>query len=149
MLSHVLPFWNPMNRPGSSVHGILLARILEWVAISSSRGSSWPGICIIKSLHISEDIFITIKEWLNRVEVHFPIKIQAHILVDCDYMHSKNIHSQLNIIWLVLTGRLQFIIGTVFKSSDQISAHVSLKLYLLLYFCFLCFMYKEKTLTNT
>ena len=28
--------------PGSSVHGILLARILERVAMSSSRGSSWP-----------------------------------------------------------------------------------------------------------
>ena len=27
---------------GSSVHGILQVRILEWVAISSSRGSSWP-----------------------------------------------------------------------------------------------------------
>ena len=31
--------WGP---PGSSVHGILLARILEWVAISFSRGSSRP-----------------------------------------------------------------------------------------------------------
>ena len=28
--------------PGFSVDGILQARILEWVAISSSRGSSWP-----------------------------------------------------------------------------------------------------------
>ena len=28
--------------PSSSVHGILQARILEWVAISFSRGSSWP-----------------------------------------------------------------------------------------------------------
>ena len=28
--------------PGSSVHGILQARILEWVAISFSMGSSWP-----------------------------------------------------------------------------------------------------------
>ena len=28
--------------PGSSVHGILQARILELVAISDSRGSSWP-----------------------------------------------------------------------------------------------------------
>ena len=27
---------------GSSAHGILLARILEWVAMPSSRGSSWP-----------------------------------------------------------------------------------------------------------
>ena len=29
--------------PGSSVHGILQASILEWVAISFSRGSSPPG----------------------------------------------------------------------------------------------------------
>ena len=28
--------------PGSSVRGILQARILEWGAISFSRGSSWP-----------------------------------------------------------------------------------------------------------
>ena len=36
--------YNPMDcsLPGSSVHGILQARILEWVAISSSRGSSQP-----------------------------------------------------------------------------------------------------------
>ena len=30
------------SRPGSSVHGISQARILEWVAICFSRGSSWP-----------------------------------------------------------------------------------------------------------
>ena len=28
--------------PGSAVHGISQARLLEWAAISSSRGSSWP-----------------------------------------------------------------------------------------------------------
>ena len=28
--------------PGSSIHGIPQARILEWVAISFSRGSSQP-----------------------------------------------------------------------------------------------------------
>ena len=28
--------------PGSSVHGIFRARILEWVAIAFSRGSFWP-----------------------------------------------------------------------------------------------------------
>ena len=28
--------------PGASVHGIFQARILAWVAIPSSRGSSWP-----------------------------------------------------------------------------------------------------------
>ena len=30
--------------PGSSVHGILQARILEWVVVPFSRGSSNPGI---------------------------------------------------------------------------------------------------------
>jgi len=30
------------SSPGSSVHGISQARILEWVAISFSRGSSQP-----------------------------------------------------------------------------------------------------------
>ena len=35
---------NPMDcsPPGSSIHGILQARILEWVAIPFSRGSSQP-----------------------------------------------------------------------------------------------------------
>ena len=31
-----------LSPPGSSVHGILQARILEWVAMPSSRGSSQP-----------------------------------------------------------------------------------------------------------
>ena len=31
------------NLPGSSVHGIFQARVLEWVAISFSGGSSQPG----------------------------------------------------------------------------------------------------------
>ena len=36
---------NPMDYSlsGFSVHGIFQARILEWVAISSSRGSSEPS----------------------------------------------------------------------------------------------------------
>ena len=36
--------WNPMDcsLPGSSVHGIFQAIVLEWIAISFSRGSSQP-----------------------------------------------------------------------------------------------------------
>ena len=37
-----LTLCNPMDPPGSSVHGILQTRILEWVAFLFSRGSSWP-----------------------------------------------------------------------------------------------------------
>ena len=43
-LQSCLILCDPMDcsPPGSSVHGILLARILEWVAIPSSRASSRP-----------------------------------------------------------------------------------------------------------
>ena len=40
LLSHICLFGTP--RAVASVHGILQARILEWVAISFSRGSSQP-----------------------------------------------------------------------------------------------------------
>ena len=47
---------NPMDSspPGSSVHGILQARILEWVAMPCSRGSSGPrdlNLCFHQLLH--------------------------------------------------------------------------------------------------
>ena len=44
MLNHVQLFCNSMDcsPPGSSVHEVSQARILEWVAVSISRGSSWP-----------------------------------------------------------------------------------------------------------
>ena len=43
-LRSCLTLYNSMDcsPPGSSVRGILQARILEWVAISFSRGSSRP-----------------------------------------------------------------------------------------------------------
>ena len=39
-----LTLYNPINcsLPGSSVHGILQARLLEWVAFPFSMGSSQP-----------------------------------------------------------------------------------------------------------
>ena len=44
-VSHLCPILcDPVDYspPGSSVHGIPHARILEWVAIPFSRGSAWP-----------------------------------------------------------------------------------------------------------
>ena len=42
--SVVCDFFDPMDcsLPGSSIHGIPQARVLEWVAILSFKGSSWP-----------------------------------------------------------------------------------------------------------
>ena len=44
LIQSCLTLCNPMDcsPPGSSVHGISQARILEWVAISFSRWSSQP-----------------------------------------------------------------------------------------------------------
>ena len=44
VIQSCLTLCNPMDcsPPGSSVHGISQARILEQVAVSSSRGSFWP-----------------------------------------------------------------------------------------------------------
>ena len=50
-LSHVQLLYDSMDcrLPGSSVHEISQARILEWVAISFSRGFSWPR----NQIHVS------------------------------------------------------------------------------------------------
>ena len=44
LVSQSCPILCPVDcsLPGSSIHGIFQARILKWVAISFSRGSSWP-----------------------------------------------------------------------------------------------------------
>ena len=58
LLSRV-SLWNSMDcsLPGSSVHLILQARTLEWVAISFSRGSSgprdWTGVSHIACRHFT------------------------------------------------------------------------------------------------
>ena len=54
LLQSCLTLCNPMDcsLPGSSVHGILQARILEWVAMASSRGSSQPSnLFLLDLLH--------------------------------------------------------------------------------------------------
>ena len=57
---------DPMNciPPGSSVYGIFQARILKWVAISSSRESSWPSdqICIFQSPALQVDS-LPLRHW--------------------------------------------------------------------------------------
>ena len=62
MLNHVHPM--DCSLPGSSVHGVLQVRILEWVAMPSSRRSSWPrnwihvscGSCITRGFFTAEPL---------------------------------------------------------------------------------------------
>ena len=66
---------DPMNcsLPGSSVHGILQARILEWVAMPFFRGSSHP-----RSPTLQVDFFFSLSKP--------PGKPQTMILVVCLFL---------------------------------------------------------------
>ena len=57
MLSHVQLFMTPMecSPPGSSVHGILQVRILQWAAIPFSRGIFPTQGSNLGLLHWQED----------------------------------------------------------------------------------------------
>ena len=59
--------------PSSSVHGIFQARILEWVAISFSRGSSWPRDRTCVSF-ISSRLFT---DWATRGKPHNIVLVSA------------------------------------------------------------------------
>ena len=66
--SCVLTLCNPMDcsPPGSSVHSILQARILEWVAMPSSRGPSRPPRMnppLLSLLHLVGRIFSNSATW--------------------------------------------------------------------------------------
>ena len=75
----VLSLCNPMDHrlPGSSVHGILQARLLEWITIPFSRVPSWPRdwtcVSCIKGRFFSF--------WPT--QIYSWIKISAMLFVDC------------------------------------------------------------------
>ena len=58
--------WTVCSPPGSSVHGILQARILEWVAIHVSRVFSNPGIKP-RSLTLQADSLPSLPFWATRL----------------------------------------------------------------------------------
>ena len=76
LLNHVWLFVTPRtvcSLPGSSIHEILQARILEWVAISFYMGSSDPGI---KTRSPTAGRFFTI--WATRgsyIDIKYHLKI--------------------------------------------------------------------------
>ena len=75
-----LPLGDPMDCSplGSSVHGISQARILEWVAISFSRGSSQQGLNphLLRLLHCRQ-ILLPLSPWGSPIppftSVHSPL----------------------------------------------------------------------------
>ena len=66
--------------PGSSVHGILQARILEWVAIPSSRGSFPPR----DRTHISCD-FCSAGRFFNHQATGSPLLMHTQLLFSISF----------------------------------------------------------------
>ena len=85
--SHVPLFCNPMYYcpPGSSVHGISQARILERVAISSSRGSSqlrdWTHVFCVSCISMQ-----ILYHWATREDVEF---LSEYLLSTVCYMYNE------------------------------------------------------------
>ena len=78
-----LTLWDPMDcsLPGSYVHGIFQAIVLEWIAISFSRGSSWPKdrtqvSCIVDrrlTVWATREEFLTVKVMEKSKHLYHPI----------------------------------------------------------------------------
>ena len=90
-LSHVQLFLTYCSPPGSSVHGILQAGILEWVAISSSRGPSrpqvlnphllclllWPVDSLLLNHLGSPKFMVVMKTFMFNTGKHVCVQVQA------------------------------------------------------------------------
>jgi len=86
--------------PGFSVYGIFQARALEWIAISYSRGSSWPrywthfscGSCIVRQIlyHLSPRICNI--HW-QLIQVYF--QVTPYLFVGSTNTYSNTIFSIL------------------------------------------------------
>ena len=76
---------------GSSVHGISVAGILEWIAISSSRGSSQSGIKPTSPALTSGLLFPTRVTW------------EAHMCI-CKFLPRDNLNSSIQKLNLIKAG---------------------------------------------
>ena len=91
VLSHV---WL-CDSSGSSVHGIFQSRILEWVAISYSRGSSWPrgwtcvscvsctGRWILYWLSHQGNLYIAVYQFIYFIYKNPPCSIYSSFRLHC------------------------------------------------------------------
>ena len=82
ILSHFIHVWLcdsvDHSPPGSSVNGILQARLLEWVVIPPSRRSSWPR---------------------NQIPITSISCIGKQVLYHCCHLGSQIVNTSYDIVW--------------------------------------------------
>ena len=116
-LSHVtLSLCDPLDcsPPGSSVHEILQARILKWVAMPLSKGSSWPRdwtyiSCVSSTAggFITTELSLLIGTQEEKLNDVTPIVINQKaytVLVykrQCTKMEKSGLRTNLNNLWWV------------------------------------------------
>ena len=92
-----LTLCDPMDcrLPGYSVHGILRARILEWVATSFSRGSSkprdWTQVACIAggcfNICATREAWYLNMYWYFRFRFHISERVFSELLFYCDKIY--------------------------------------------------------------
>ena len=119
--------WDPMDcsLPGSSAHGILQARTLEWVAVPSTRGASWPS----GQSHVSciAGGFFTVEpaggeawglRWFQ-VSVedpnHTPVLQQGSNLVVCKSIILLRLTAPLGMLWMLSPTEFLWLWNTKFR----------------------------------
>ena len=75
MLDSLWPY--RLSPAGSSVHGVLQARILEWVAMPSSRGSSRPKDWSCISCHYRQILYLWATREAQQTSRRFPISLHV------------------------------------------------------------------------
>ena len=138
LLQSSLTLCDPMDcsPPGFFVHGILQARLLEWVAIPFSRGSSWPRDrnWSPASPALAGRFFTTGAAWM-----YIYIYIYIYICID----KSARIESEKDKYeeWI---HRIFFNIGIYYRAikiqaiaCDELLAHQHYLLFILFYLLFL------------
>ena len=87
------------NPPGSSVHRISHARILEWAVIPFSRGSSWPK----DWTHVSCIGRLILYHW---VTWEAPCVLKN---INCTYRVHRHAYTSLHTAWIIsFSGRFNF-----------------------------------------
>ena len=81
-----LTLWDPVgySSEGSSVHGVIPRRILEWVAMSPSKGSSWTqgsNPHLLSLLHWQQTIY----HWATTSEA----KCHKQSFICCNYLYME------------------------------------------------------------